>query len=62
MADAVEAVGQHVAEEAADELGGRERHGLGALAGVKEVILPPEGDALAVECDQPAVGDGAPVV
>jgi hypothetical protein len=45
-------------KKAADEFGGRERHGLGALAAVKAVILPPEGNAVAVESDQSAVGDG----
>src|SRR5580693_7474515 len=58
MADAVEAVGQHVDEEAADELGGRERHRLEAFAPVEAVVLPPEGDAVAVARDQAAVGDG----
>src|ERR1700674_3544510 len=58
MADAMEAVWQHMDEEAADELAGRERHGLEALAPVTAVILPLEGDAVAVAGDQPAVGDG----
>jgi hypothetical protein len=37
-----------VDEEAADELGGRERHRLEAFAPVEAVVLPPEGDAVAV--------------
>jgi hypothetical protein len=58
MADAVEAFWQHVDEEAADELVGGERHGLVSLAALDAVILPLEGDALLVEGDQAAVGDG----
>src|ERR1022692_3806700 len=45
-------------EEAADELGGRERHRLETLAPVAAVVLPPEGDAVAVARDQATVGDG----
>src|ERR1700693_5733679 len=58
VTDAVEAVGQHVAEEAADELGRRERHGLEALGPFDAIVLPLEGDAVVVAGDQPAVGDG----
>ena len=58
VADAVEAVRQYVDEEAADELGAGERHDLGPLAALGAVVLPLEGDCLAIERDQPAVGDG----
>ena len=58
MADAMEALWQDVDEEAADELVGCERHALVAVAAFDPVILPPEGDAGVIECDQPAVGDG----
>ena len=58
MADAMEALWQDVDEEAADELAGWERHALVAVAAFDPVILPPEGDAGVIECDQPAVGDG----
>src|SRR5229473_1222106 len=58
MADAVEAGGQHVDEEAADELVGVECHELEALAPFDAIVLPLEGDALFIERDQAAVGDG----
>ena len=58
VADAVEAVRQHVNEEAADELVGCERHSLVAIAPFDAIVLPLEGDAVVVECDQAAVGDG----
>ena len=45
VADAVEAVGQDVDEEAADELVARQRHDLVPLASLGAVVLPPEGDA-----------------
>ena len=58
VADAVKAVGQHVEEEAADELRRCEGHDLVAVAAFCTVILPGEGDAVVVEADQAAVGDG----
>ena len=58
VADAVEACGQHVHEEAADELVHGERHHLVALAAFEPVVLPLEGDALVVACEQAAIGDG----
>src|ERR1700757_5270921 len=58
VADAVEAFGQHVDEEAADELVGGECHALVSIAARDAVVLPLEGDALLVEGDQAAVGDG----
>src|SRR6185436_18069485 len=58
VADAVEALGQHVDEEAADELVGCERHRLVSVAALDPVILPFEDDTSLVECDQAAVGDG----
>src|SRR5271166_6367682 len=62
VADAMEAVWQHVQEEAADELGGVERHRLypgfvGRLA-AGAIVLPAEGDVLVVEPDQPRIRDG----
>ena len=61
VADAMEAARQHVQEEAADELGGVERHRLdpgfaGRLAAA--IVLPLEGDALVVEPDQTCIRDG----
>jgi len=58
VADAMEACGQHVHEEAADELVDGERHHLVALAAFEPVVLPLEGDALVVACEQAAIGDG----
>lgn len=58
MADAVEALRQHVEQEAADELVGAEGHGALALGAVATVVLVAEGDAGIVERDQPAVRNG----
>ena len=58
VADAMEACGQHVHEKAADELVGREGHHLVSLAPFAPVVLPLEGDALVIACDQAAIGDG----
>ena len=58
VADAVQAFGQHVDEETADELVGLERHALVSIAALDAVVLPLEGNALLVEGDQAAVGDG----
>ena len=57
VADAVEALGQDVEQEAADELVRRERHGLVAIAPFEPIVLPCEGDAVVVGRDQAAVGD-----
>jgi hypothetical protein len=57
VADAVEAAGQHVEKEAADELVGRERHGLEPVAAFDPIVLPPEGDAVVVEPDQTRIRD-----
>jgi len=59
--DALEAVGQDMNEEAADELIGVERHQLVASAELGPVILPFESHALAVEGDEPAVGNSGAV-
>src|SRR6266576_1013161 len=58
VADAVQALRQHVDEEAANELVDGERHALVSIAALDAVVLPLEGDALLVEGDQAAVGDG----
>jgi hypothetical protein len=57
-ADAMEACGQHVHEKATDELVGGERHHLVAVGTFDPVVLPLEGDAVLVACDQAAIGDG----
>ena len=61
MADAVEALGQHMRQEAADELGRLERHGLVAAGPLDAVVLVCEGDARLVSGDQAPVRDGNPV-
>jgi len=61
VTDAVKSVGQHMDQEATDELVGVERHQLVANVGLGPVILPFEGHALAVEGDEPAIGDSNPV-
>lgn len=55
-ADALEAGGQHVQQEAADELVGRERHG--PVSGFMPVVLPAELHDVSVEAQQPVVRDG----
>src|SRR3954464_10882145 len=65
VADAGEAVGQDVQQEAADELIRRERHGLDPCASLRAVpgavILPAERHASLVEGEQPAVRDRDPM-
>jgi hypothetical protein len=58
MADAVEPAGQHVDEEAADELVDRECHHLAPLVLIGAVILPFESDAGIIEPDEATVVDG----
>ena len=58
MADAVDALGQHVEQEAADELACFQCHGAIALPPIATIILVSEGHAGLVERDQAAVGDG----
>src|SRR5215471_10607283 len=57
MADAVEAFGQHVDEEAADELVGGERHLLVSIAALDAIVLPLEGHTVIIDRDQTSVGD-----
>ena len=61
VTDAVEPVGQDMDQEAADELVGVERHKLAASVALGPVIRPFEGHSLAVEGNEPAVGDRDPV-
>ena len=56
VADAMEACGQHVHQETADELIRRERHDLVALGALDPVVLPFESDAFLIAGDQAAVG------
>ena len=62
MPDAVEAPGQDMQLEAADELAGGEHHGALARRAVATVIRVVEGDAGLIHGDQSAVGDGEPHV
>ncbi len=57
MTDAVEAVGQDMDQEAADEPGRREAHDFLSVAMPDAVFLPAEGHGLGVGADQAAVGD-----
>ena len=61
MADAVEALGQHVYQEAADEFARPQRHGLVAARSLDPVVFVFEGDAGLVSSDQAPVRDGNPV-
>src|SRR5215813_9739137 len=58
VADAVQALWQHVNEQAADELVCGEHHALVSIAALDAVVLPLEGDAPLVEGNQTAVCDG----
>ncbi len=59
VADAMEAVGHGVLDEAADELVGWQGHELGLT--VLAVVFPGEVDLAVGEFDETAVGDGDPV-
>jgi hypothetical protein len=50
-----------VNEESADELVCGKCHLLVSISALDSVVLPLEGDAVFVECDQAAIGDGNPV-
>src|ERR1035441_6404041 len=53
VTDAMKARGQDMQQEAADELLARQRHGLVARSPVFAVVLPAEGDAAIIMCDEP---------
>ena len=57
VTDAVEAFGQHVDEEAADELEAGERHLLVSIAALDAIVLPLEGHTVIIDRDQTSVGD-----
>jgi len=57
VANAVKAAGQNVQQKATHELVGSERHRLVTRLPRGAVVLPPEGDAAFVECQQPPVRD-----
>ena len=56
MTNAVKAVRNGVKQEAADELMRIERHHL--LPAACSIILPSEGDAIAIDADEAGIGDG----
>ena len=58
VADAVEALGEDMQQEATDKLRHLERHGCVATRSLDPVVLDLEGDAVGIGCDQTAVGDG----
>ncbi len=58
MADAAKPLGQHMLEEAANELINGERHGLEPLMPVLLIVLVSECHASFISTDQTAVGDG----
>src|SRR5271157_2198844 len=58
VADAVEALGQHVHKKAPDELVRVKPHGLPAARTVDAIVLPAERDAGVVGCNEAAVRDG----
>ena len=58
VADAMEAFGQHVDEEPADEFADVERHRRVPAGAFDPVVLDLERDAALVDCDQTAVRDG----
>ena len=57
VSDAMEALGQHVDQEATDELVGRQRHRLVAARSLDPIVLVLEGDVVLVGGQQPAIGD-----
>ena len=61
VADAMEARGQHVQQEAAHELFGRYGHGFVAGASVLSIVLPTERDAAVVPCHEARVCDRHPM-
>jgi len=61
MSDAMKTRGQHVQQEAAHELPGRQSHGLVSRPAVCSVVLPAEGDATILQGHEPGVGDRHPM-
>jgi hypothetical protein len=52
VTDAMKARGKDMQQEAAHELLGRDGHGFVACASVFAVVLPAEGDAAIIRCDE----------
>ena len=55
VADAVEALGQHVQQETPDELVRLEPHRLPAVGAAEAIVLPTKRNRLAVGCNEAAV-------
>src|SRR6266704_5473659 len=56
-ANAMEAIRQHMEEEAANELGDRDTHDFALVIAAFPIVLPAEGDVGLVEIEQATVGD-----
>src|ERR1700675_3267 len=56
-ANAMEAIRQHMEEEAANELGDRDSHDFCLVIAAFPIVLPAEGDVGLVEIEQATVGD-----
>ena len=61
VTDAVEARGQHVDEEAADELGRGQGQGLVTITPLGTIVFPLEGDTALITGEQTTVTDGDPM-
>ncbi len=61
MADAVEASGQYMNQEPANELIGIQCHDLVSGTSLLAIVLPLEGDTVLIQGEQSAVGDSDPV-
>ena len=57
VANAMEAIRQHMEEEAANELGDRDSHDFALVIAAFPIVLPAEGDVGLVEIEQATVGD-----
>src|ERR1700674_1462650 len=57
VANAMEAIRQHMEEEAANELGDRDTHDFALVIAAFPIVLPAEGDVGLVEIEQATVGD-----
>lgn len=58
MADAMEPIWEHMHEDAADELEGRQAHDRSAVPALDPVVFPAECHGIRICADAPVVGDG----
>ncbi len=61
VADAMEALRQHVDEKAPDKLIDRQGHGSVSITPLGTIVFPLEGDTAFIAGDEPAVTDGDPM-